>query len=693
MTPLRALLAAARTASLEKRLRRLLPAVPLAGLLLAVLTPMAAQGQGNHPATFNEGSSTTRSVEENTPPGEYIGALVKATDPDGESLRYALSGSDAALFAINSDDGQLRTKGALDYETRSTYVVTVRASDRRGSDGSPDTGFDAEIKVTINVTDVDEAFFVSFSAVIPQAGTALTATLHGTGATGTTWQWARSRASDEGLRTWTTISGETSATYTPTGADWDKYLRARASFNVEGGTAKTAEAVTASEVPFGIHANNWPVFDEGADTIRSIAENTAPGTTVGTPVLATDPDDDTLAYSLGGDDASFFAIDESGQLRTAATVMLDYETRSAYLVEVHVRDGKNINGDAISLDDDDAITVSIVVTNEDEAGRVILSSSSPQVDSNAVTATLTDVDGVTGTIIWQWESSTTSGGAFTAIVGATSASYSPVVADVGSYLQATASYTDAEGSGKSATSPTTNAVLAAEVTNSPPAFDHDAATASLEVAENTAASQNIGDTAFAATDPDGDVLTYSLGGVDAASFGIVETSGQLQTKAALDYESKISYSVEIHVTDGSDADGNPDDPPAIDASLPVTIRVTDVAEKPEAPAAPTLASVVEDEPAGELGGGGQCRAALDHRLRSAHLQGQHGLRRGRGVGGQPTQRDGSEQDDQLSGRAYHLSGTGSGAKHRWRKRLVGQWKRDNPQQLPAGDWRGCLGDP
>ena len=61
--------------------------------------------------------------------------------------------------------------------------------------------------------------------------------------------------------------------------------------------------------------------------------------------------------------------------------------------------------------------------------------------------------------------------------------------------------------------------------------------------------QDIG-TAIAATDPDNDILTYTLGGTDAAAFRIASTTGQLQTKAALDYETKNTYSVTVSVSDG-----------------------------------------------------------------------------------------------------------------------------------------------
>ena len=75
---------------------------------------------------------------------------------------------------------------------------------------------------------------------------------------------------------------------------------------------------------------------------------------------------------------------------------------------------------------------------------------------------------------------------------------------------------------------------------------------------------------MAATDTDNDTLTYTLSGTDAAAFSLVSSTGQLQTKAALDYETKPSYSVTVSVSDGN---GGTD-------SITVTINVTDVNETP-----------------------------------------------------------------------------------------------------------------
>ena len=81
--------------------------------------------------------------------GEDIDNPVAAADANGDALTYTLGGTDSAVFAIDSDTGQLMTLAALDYETKATYSVTVTASD---SAGLSDT-----IDVTITVTDVNEA--------------------------------------------------------------------------------------------------------------------------------------------------------------------------------------------------------------------------------------------------------------------------------------------------------------------------------------------------------------------------------------------------------------------------------------------------------------------------------------------------------------------------------------------------------
>ena len=96
-------------------------------------------------------------------------------------------------------------------------------------------------------------------------------------------------------------------------------------------------------------------------------------------------------------------------------------------------------------------------TDMDEPGTVTLSEMQPEVGTE-LTATLADPDGgVTGET-WQWASSDMMDGTYTDITGATMASYMPVAADEGMYLRATVSYSDAEGSDKTAMMESANPV-------------------------------------------------------------------------------------------------------------------------------------------------------------------------------------------------------------------------------------------
>ncbi len=86
-------------------------------------------------------------------------------------------------------------------------------------------------------------------------------------------------------------------------------------------------------------------------------------------------------------------------------------------------------------------------------------------------------------------------------------------------------------------------------TNSSPSFV-DGSHTNRTVAENTAKGVNIGNP-ITATDTDNDALTYTLSGPDAAAFDIDNTTGQLKTKAELDYETKNAYTVTVTVSDGN----------------------------------------------------------------------------------------------------------------------------------------------
>ncbi len=222
---------------------------------------------------------------------------------------------------------------------------------------------------------------------------------------------------------------------------------------VNGGEATWSGLVEATA------PNQPPIFDDGNMTTRSVAERTPANRDIGAPVVATDPEDDDLTYSLGGPDAAFFTLtsgSSGGQLQTQAA--LDYETRDRYAVTVSVRDSKATDHTP-DMETDDEILVTITVSNVNEAGRVKLSPSPPR-EQQALTATLSDLDGlVAASILWEWARSA-DGNTWTEITAAAAsgtavATYTPQAVDVGHYVRATASYTDGHGMGQaeSATTP------------------------------------------------------------------------------------------------------------------------------------------------------------------------------------------------------------------------------------------------
>ena len=109
---------------------------------------------------------------------DNVGGTIRVDDPNiatgaqGDSLAFSLSGPDASKFLVrqpdNSETGatrnvQIEVKGdpKLDYETKDTYMVTLTATD--------DYGVSADLDLTINITDVNDAPNVTGSGEVEYA--------------------------------------------------------------------------------------------------------------------------------------------------------------------------------------------------------------------------------------------------------------------------------------------------------------------------------------------------------------------------------------------------------------------------------------------------------------------------------------------------------------------------------------------
>ena len=524
-------------------------------------SPLGAGTTANAPPSFREGATATRFLAENTPADEDIGTPVEATDAEYDPLTYALGGLDALSLDIDEASGQLRTRAgiAYDHEAADELAVTVEVRDEHGGSAS--------IDVTIAVSDVDEP-----------PGPPPEPTVAGVSSTALEVAWSepgntgpaigdydvrvRVDGSDDdfvdadhaGTARTATIAGLVPST------TYEVQVRAA---NDEG-TGRWSESGRATT-----HANRPPSFDEGAVGSRAVAENTPAEQDIGEPVSATDPDDDTLSYSLGGTDADRYAVDTgTGQLRTHG--MLDHERDAGDEVTVTVADG--YGGEA-------SIAVTVSVADEDEPPAPVAAPAVGGVSGSAVEVTWSEPDG-RGPPITDYDVQYRLAASGSPFIDAAHAGTSQVAAL--RRLAATTEYevqvraTNDEGTGGWSASGTGTTLA-----NAPPVFDEGQRT-SRELAENTPGNRDIGGP-VGATDAEDWPLRYTVGGRDAGHLDIDEASGQLRTRAGIAYDHEAADELAVTVEVRDEHGGS--------ASIDVTIAVSDVDEPPGPPPEPTVAGV------------------------------------------------------------------------------------------------------
>ena len=478
-------------------------------------------------------------------------ARYTATDPEGKTIIWSVTGTDADDFDISN--GVLTFKSPPNYEAATdanrdnVYAVTVEASD--GDLTTPQA-------LTVTVNNLDEAGRLTLSSEQPQVGTALTATLTDLddNITDESWVWER-RSSNSG--TWTAIDDETSDRYTPVADDVSNYLRVRVSYtdgHTESGSKDLQHTFTNPVRP-APDSNIPPQFPDSG-TAREVQENTPAGEKIGEPVTATDDDEadkDRLTYSLGPADALLvFTIDEtSGQLLTKAA--LDHEDTPSYSVTVTAADPSG---------ESDFILVTVEVTDEDEP-PVVGGRSSVSYDENAIgtveTFTAADPEDEEVTLTLAGTDSARFAFQNGELRFLTPPNYeAPQDRNRDNDYEVTVVANDE-------TTPATRQAVTVEVkdVNEPPTITEPTGT-DIEYPEH--ATEPVA--TFTATDPEGEAVRWSLlAGAD--DFSIGESDGELRFTTPPDYKTDADndYAVTVEASDGSNT-----------TSLAVTVTVTNVDE-------------------------------------------------------------------------------------------------------------------
>ena len=535
----------------------------------------------NADAEFTTENGSVVSVAEDVAEDVAI-AQIDATDLDGDTLTYEMTPETGHPFQLDGERIELAAGESLDYESRTSYNLILRVQDGKDEAGNADSSWDDAIALTIQVTNVDEAGEITLDSAHPQVNTEIGATLtdpDGVGfSNGNQVSWVVERSSD--ATNWSQVSQtnstNTSYGYTPVTADVDMYLRFTATYKdgYDTANAKSVEAETTNKVLSEPPTNRPPTFDEDAPATLSISEDTAPGTNIGSPIPATDPESDTLTFDIVITSVNMLGITPGGQLSLNADAVLNYEGLREFYVWIRVRDSKDPYGVA-DTQWDATLQVKVMVTNVDEAGWVTLYSATPEVGVQ-VTAHLQDPDRILRNLAWQWQTANSAEStSWDDITDATSDRYTPEPGDIGKYLRAKVSYDDGEGTGKEAAGISANAVVRPD--NAPPTFD-DGASATRSINENSETGTRVG-AVVTATDPDDDALTYSLADArDSGLFSIDSTTGRLEVGAGavLDFESDAELEVELQVSDGKATDHSQND--AVDATIILTISLLNVDE-------------------------------------------------------------------------------------------------------------------
>ncbi len=388
----------------------------------------------------------------------------------------------------------------------------------------------------------------------------------------------------------------------------------------------------ASQSFFPAFAQEGPkMVNEGVKQVATFAATDEDGDDITWSLAAatTESPDGTLISPDEGD----FEISENGVLTFVNTP--DYEDPddegpdNTYTVTVVATDSK-------TPPETDMETITVMVVNLDEPGVISLSSLQPKEGVEFSVTSLEDPDGEPnsadvaepvrtnlGTVTdeattdWQWaRCSTVDANTCVDIENATTTSYTAVEADRGHYLQVTAMYADGhttvpeEGEDieldKTATAMSAHMVARADYVPEPPLFPGQntaisqvnnvdtrttAATTSRDVAENSRAGTNVGAPVTASdegADGSPETLTYTLSGIDAASYTINSVTGQISVAlgVTLDHETDEpnTDAVTVRATDPTDRY----------SEVNVTINITDVDENPTVSGTATYPELTEN---------------------------------------------------------------------------------------------------
>jgi hypothetical protein len=277
------------------------------------------------------------SVAENSTAGTSVGT-VSATDSDpGQTVSYAITGGNTSgAFLIDAETGEITVANpaALDYETTSSFALTVTATD----DDTPalsssssvivfvDDGNDAPViadqTFAIDENSAQGTLAGAVAASDPDGGQTLTYSIVGGNAAGAF-----------------AIDAATGAITVQDKSQLDFEVTPTFALTVQVADNGTSSLSSTATITIDLNDLNESATFVSAGPFE-VDENVPAGTVVGT-VTATDPDHaTTLTYAItAGNLNGAFAIDSAtGEITVANASVLDFELHPSFTLTVRVTD-------------------------------------------------------------------------------------------------------------------------------------------------------------------------------------------------------------------------------------------------------------------------------------------------------------------------------------------------------------------
>jgi VCBS repeat-containing protein len=355
-------------------------------------------------------------INENPTANLSVGFLTAYDIDTGDSLTWHLSNDADGRFAINASTGEITVANSslIDRETAASYQITAVVTDLAGGTLAR--------TYTITVNDVDEfdvSTIVDGNAAANQVaensaiGTlvGLTAQAFDGDATNNTINYTLTNSAGGRFA----IDSTTGAVRVANGALLNRESAVSHTITVRATSADGSSSLQS----FTIDVTDADEFDVGPlsdinTASNSVNENAASGTFVGITASASDADstNNSITYSLDNSAGGRFNIDAStGVVSVADSSLLDREAASSHAITIRAtsEDGSfSTESYVINLNDVDEFDVSVPV--DSNASTNAVSEGAANGLLVGITATASDTDATTNTIIWSLDDS--AGGRF-----------------------------------------------------------------------------------------------------------------------------------------------------------------------------------------------------------------------------------------------------------------------------------------